>query len=214
MSRFIARILGTKVIKAAAIASMLGMIAVPATAQFSDSYNFLKAVKERKGEDATRLIEQPGSGAVLINTRDITTGQGALHIVVERRDAAWLSFLLQKGANPNIADKKNVTPLMLSTQLGFKDGVEWLIKYKANIDQTNRGGETALIMAVNLRNSEMVRVLLKNGANPDKKDSVAGLSAREYALRDGRGSAISGIIESETKTSAKKPKDLDFTGVK
>lgn len=218
MNRFVARTFGIKAFKAAIIASVLAMIAVPVTAQFSDSYNFLKAVKERKGEDATRLIEQPGSGAVLINTRDITTGQGALHIVVERRDAAWLGFLLQKGANPNIADKKNVTPLMLSTQLGFKDGVEWLIKFRANIDQTNRGGETALIMAVNLRNPEMVRLLMKNGANPDKRDSVAGLSAREYALRDGRGSAISGIIESESKTGAKtgvkKPKDLDFTGVK
>jgi uncharacterized protein len=196
------------------VAAIMLTVVSPANAQFSDSYNFLKAVKERKGEEATRLIDQPGSGAVLINTRDITSGQGALHIVVERRDSAWLGFLLQKGANPNISDKKNVSPLMLATQLGFKEGADWLIKYKANIDQTNRGGETALIMAVNLRNAEMVRLLLKNGANPDKKDSIAGLSARQYAARDGRGNAITSIIESESKPGAKKTPDLDFTGVK
>lgn len=202
-----------KALKIAVIACALTFIS-PASAQFSDSYNFLKAVKDRKGEEVTRLIDQPGSGAVLINTRDITTGQGALHIVIDRRDGAWLGFLLQKGANPNITDKKNVTPLMLATQLGFTEGVEWLIKYKANIDQTNRGGETALIMAVNVRNTEMVRILLKNGANPDKKDNVAGLSARQYAARDGRGNAIASIIENEAKSGAKKAPDLDFTGVK
>ncbi len=214
MTRFLGRSSWAKALQMLAFVAVLGAVSVPVQAQFSDSYNFLKAVKDRKGEEATRLIDQPGSGAVLINTRDITTGQGALHIVVERRDSAWIGYLLQKGANPNIADKKNVTPLMLATQLNFKEGADWLIKYKANVDQTNRGGETALIMAVNLRNAEMVRLLLKNGASPDKKDIVAGLSARQYAARDGRNNAISAIIENEAKTGTKKAPDLDFTGVK
>ncbi len=204
----------SKAVQLAAISVLFSASASPLQAQFSDSYNFLKAVKERKGEDATRLIELPGSGAVLINTRDVTTGETALHIVTARRDSVWLGFLLQKGANPNVADKKNVTPLMLATQLGFKEGVEWLLKFNANIDQANRGGETALILAVQLRNAEMVRLLLKNGANPNKKDSVAGMSAREYAARDGRNNAISAIIESEAKPAAKKAPDLDFSGVK
>ncbi len=203
----------TKKIKLAAIAAILSLAAQPAIAQFSDSYNFLKAVKDSKGEEATRLIEEPGSGAVLINTRDAYSGQGALHIVVERRDSTWLGFLLAKGANPNIADKKNVTPLMLATQLNYVEGAESLIKYKVNVDQANRGGETALIMAVHLRNAEMVRLLLKNGANPDKKDSLAGLSARDYAARDGRKNVILGIIENEAKPSASKAADLNFSGI-
>lgn len=190
----------------------VGVIAPAAHAQFSDSYNFLKAVKDRKGEDVEKLLSEPGS--VLINTRDITSGETALHIVIERRDSTWLGYLLQKGANPNIADKKGTTPLMLATQLGYVDGIDWLVGKKAQVDQTNRSGETALILAVQLRNTEAVRALLKAGANPDKTDSRAGYSARDYAKQDGRASAIAAIIESHGKTAAApKPAELDFSGI-
>ena len=189
-----------------------GLVAPAAHAQFSDSYNFLKAVRERKGEDAEKFLAEPGS--VIINTRDSSTGQTALHIVVERRDSTWLGYLLQKGANPNLADKQGATPLMLATQLNFIDGIDWLVKKNAQVDQTNRAGETALILAVQLRNSEAVRALLKAGANPDKRDSRAGYSARDYAKQDGRAGAIVSIIESHGKTdAAKKPAELDFSGI-
>jgi ankyrin repeat protein len=189
-----------------------GVVAPAAMAQFSDSYNFLKAVKERKGEDAEKFLAEPGS--VIINTRDVTSGESALHIVIQRRDSTWLSYLLQKGANPNLADKKGTTPLMLATQLGYVEGIELLTRKKAQVDQSNRAGETALILAVQLRNAEAVRALLKAGANPDKTDSRAGYSAREYAKQDGRASEIVLIIENHGKAeTAKKPAALDFSGI-
>lgn len=197
----------------------MSMIAMPVAAQFSDSYNFLKAVKDRKGQDAEKFINVPGSGAVIINTKSDDTGETALHIVTARRDYDWLGYLLSKGAKADIADKKGATPLMLATQLGWSDGAQLLIDRKAQVDATNRSGETALIRAVQLRNSEMVRLLMKAGANADKQDAVAGYSARDYALQDGRGSAILAIIESggksEEPTNAPESKapDLDFSGV-
>ena len=195
-----------------AVPVAVGLIAPAAMAQFSDSYNFLKAVKERKGDEVEKFLGEPGS--VIINTRDGATGGTALHIVVERRDAAWLGFLLQKGANPNLADKKGTTPLMLATQLGFIEGIDWLISKKALVDQSNRSGETALILAVQLRNAESVRALLKAGANADKKDNRAGYSARDYAKQDGRASAILSIIESaDNKTKPANTKSLDFSGI-
>jgi ankyrin repeat protein len=192
----------------------VGVVAPAAYAQFSDSYNFLKAVKDRKGEEAEKFLSEPGS--VIINTRDGSTGETALHIVIQRRDSTWLGYLLQKGANPNLADKKGTTPLMLATQLGYVDGIDWLVRKKAVVDQTNRAGETALILAVQLRNPEAVRALLKAGANPDKTDSRAGYSARDYAKQDGRASAIAAIIESNGKADAAtttKPTELDFSGI-
>jgi ankyrin repeat protein len=189
-----------------------GVVSPAAMAQFSDSYNFLKAVKDRKGEEAEKFLAEPGT--VIINTRDGTTGETALHIVIERRDSAWLGYLLQKGANPNLSDKKGTTPLMLATQLGYIDGIDWLVRKKALVDQTNRAGETALILAVQLRNAEAVRALLKAGANPDKTDSRAGYSARDYAKQDGRASSIAAIIETHGKSdAAKKPAELDFSGI-
>ena len=196
------------------VPTAVGVVAPAAYAQFSDSYNFLKAVKDRKGEEAEKFLSEPGS--VIINTRDGSTGETALHIVIQRRDSTWLGYLLQKGANPNLADKKGTTPLMLATQLGYVDGIDWLVRKKAVVDQTNRSGETALILAVQLRNPEAVRALLKAGANPDKTDSRAGYSARDYAKQDGRASAIAAIIESNGKADAAattKPTELDFSGI-
>jgi ankyrin repeat protein len=196
------------------VPAAVGVVAPAAYAQFSDSYNFLKAVKDRKGEEAEKFLSEPGS--VIINTRDGSTGETALHIVIQRRDSTWLGYLLQKGANPNLADKKGTTPLMLATQLGYVDGIDWLGRKKAVVDQTNRAGETALILAVQLRNPEAVRALLKAGANPDRTDSRAGYSARDYAKQDGRASAIAAIIESNGKADAAattKPTDLDFSGI-
>ena len=198
-------------------AFLLGALAValatqPALAQFSDSYNFLKAVDDRDGAEAEKYISEPGS--VIINTKRDGTGETALHLVVARKDDTWLGYLLQKGANPNLADRKGVSPLMLATQLGFTEGGLRLLKYKASGDATNRSGETALIRAVQLRQPELVRILLKAGANPDKRDSVAGLSAREYAAQDGGNSAILAIIERGGQADEpKKSGELDFSGI-
>lgn len=188
------------------------LVAQPVLAQFSDSYNFLKAVDERDGAEAEKFLNEPGT--VIVNTKRDGTGETALHIVVGRKDETWLSYLLQKGANPNLSDRKGVTPLMLATQLGFVEGAARLIKAKANVDGANRSGETPLIRAVQLRNPELVRLLLKSGANPDKRDAVAGLSARDYAAQDGRNSAILGIIERGGQADEpKKSGELDFSGI-
>ncbi len=201
------------------IAGMCAALSVPARAQFSDSYNFLKSVRDRDGDKVTQVIDKPGSGQVMINTRDSTTGETALHIVITGRDSRWTSFLLAKGANPNVADKKGTTPLMLAVQLDFVDGVDALIRSKANVDMRNRSGETALIRAVQLRNLNMVRTLIKAGANPDLKDNLAGMSALDYAIRDGRNaSMIDALQKKEASPSAatsagKKEAELDFSGL-
>jgi len=173
----------------------------PAAAQFSDSYNFLKAVDDRDGDEASKFLNRPGT--VIVNTRDSTTGRAALHIVVERKDRTWLAFLLQKGANPNIRDKEGLTPLMLATQLRFVDGAKILLANNADVNDTNKQGETALIRAVQFRDSELVRLLLANGADPDLPDTLAGLSARDYAKRDRRAASI--LAEIEKADADKKP---------
>lgn len=169
-------------IRLAAIAAVLGLasLAPPLAAQglFSDGYEFLKAVKDRDGTAATNALNRPGN--TLIGARDIATGETALHIVTQRRDLQWIRFLLQRGANPNVADKKGVTPLIVASNLGFAEGIEALINGGARIDDTNAGGETPLISAVHRRDTGVVRMLLAKGADPDRNDN-SGRSARDYA---------------------------------
>ncbi|ETI63358.1 ankyrin [Sphingobium sp. C100] len=173
-----------------------------AHAQFSDNYNFLKAVKERDGQKVTDLIQKPGS--TVINSRDVTSGENALHYVVDRRDNSWLTFLLAKGANPNLTDNDGNTPLMDAVQNRFEEGVRTLLAYKAQVDKANDSGETPLIRAVQLRDVGLVRLLVAQGANADKRDSIAGMSARDYAERDTRTPGLSDALDA-AKTSTAKP---------
>ncbi len=178
---------------------LAGSLAAPAQAQFSDSYKFLEAVRKKEGEKVTDKLSEPGT--TIINTRDLTTGETALHIVTARRDLTWMSFLISRGANVNVRDAKGVTPLVLATNLGFVEGADLLITNHARVDESNNAGETPLITAVHNRNIQLMRALLKAGANPDRADN-SGRSARDYALLEGK----SGPLISEIQNSAK-PKD-------
>lgn len=184
------------------LSGLTAILLAPATvlAQFSDSYNFLKAVRERNGAEATKIISKPGS--TIVNTRDDKSGDSALHIVTKGRDLGWMSFLLARGAKVDLRDNGGNTPLMLATQLGFVEGAQLLIKNRALVDLANDSGETPLIRAVQLRSTAMVQLLMNAGANPAKADTVAGMSARDYAARDQRGANILRIL---TETRAAKP---------
>lgn len=176
------------------------LVSVPAAAQmYSDGFKFLKAVKDKDGDTVIKMLDEPGS--TVVNARDISTGQSGLHIAAARRDVTWLSFLLGKGANPNLADKKGVTPLMLATQLGFAEGVQALANSGARVDVANDAGETPLISAVHRRDVALMRILLKAGADPDRTDN-SGRSARDYAKLDGAGSALLAEIERNATKNA------------
>lgn len=177
-----------------ALVAAAGLLHGPAQAQFRGGYAFLQAVDSRDGTKATDALKDDPS---LINTRHPETGETALVIVTKRRDISWLRFLLAKDADPSVADRQGVTPLMHAALINFTDGAEELLNEKAPVDQANRRGETALILAVQAKNSAMVRLLVKRGANPDKADHVAGMSARAYAKRDDRSGQLVALLDAK-----------------
>jgi uncharacterized protein len=193
-------------ILAGSLALAVALAAAPAGAQqYSDGFNFLKAVKERDGTKATSLISEPGS--IVINTKDRATGSGALHMLVKDRDITWLRFMLAKGAKPDLQNNEGNTPLALAAQIGWMEGAEALLGRGAAVDLANGRGETPLIIAVHNRDIAMVRLLLGKGANPKRTDSIAGYSAIDYAKQDARSAAILKLLEDSSK--AKKP---NFSG--
>lgn len=169
--------------------------AAPAAAQlnFSNSYTFLKAVKERDGDKVTSLLATPST--YVINTKESGSGNGALHIVARERDLTWLSFLLGKGAKADLQNSEGNTPLMVASQIGWVEGADLLLRRGASVDLANGRGETPLILAVQNRDVAMVRLLIGKGADPKRTDSVAGYSALDYAKRDGRAAAILKMLE-------------------
>lgn len=174
----------------------LALLATPISAQQkSDGYKFIEAVRDRDGTLATQMLDEPGS--TIVNAREIGSGETALHAVVQRRDLTWVRFLLQRGANPNIADSNGVYPIQVAAQLGFLEGVERLIKGGAEIDVSDSTGETPLISAVHRRDLKIIELLVANGGNADRTDN-SGRSARDYAmLMGGRSGALEAIEKAE-----------------
>ncbi|WP_439567205.1 ankyrin repeat domain-containing protein [Sphingopyxis sp.] len=177
-----------------------GLLHGPAQAQFRGGYAFLQAVEARDGTKATDALKDD---ATLVNTRNPDTGETALILVAKRRDGTWLRFLLAKDADPAIADRRGMTPLMHAALLNFTDGATELLDAKAPVDQTNRRGETALILAVQTKNVAMVRLLVRRGANPDKADHATGMSARDYAKRDDRTGQIVTLLDAKADGTAR-----------
>lgn len=168
------------------------VLPAPAAAQFTESYKFLEAVRKKEGQNVTDMLEKGGPN--LVNTKDYTSGQTALHIVTGMRDLTWMRFLVAKGANVNARDAKGVTPLVMAVNYNFTEGAEFLIGQAARIDESNDAGETPLITAVHNRNLDMMRVLLTAGADPDRADN-SGRSARDYAMYEGKEGPLMSAID-------------------
>ena len=169
-----------------------GLAASPAAAQFgTETERFIAAVRARDGATATALLR---SRPTIVDARDYN-GEPGLLITIARRDDDWTAFLLHQGADPNIAARNGDRPLIAAARVGYATAVSELLARQAKVDVANKMGETALIVAVQQRHVPIVRLLLAAGADPDKSDSAAGYSARDYAKRDPRAREILRLIE-------------------
>lgn len=174
-----------------AVVALFGLFAaLPAAAQFSDSYKFLEAVRKGDNDAIVKALEQPG--VTPVNTKDKTTGETALMITIGRRDVTYTRYLLSRGARPDLTDNEGRSPLMLAVEKRFIEGAEMLIGVKANPNQANSSGETPLIRAVQMRDLAMVRLLVTAGADPNKRDALAGQSALDYARH---GTPVPGMVD-------------------
>ncbi|MBR4682523.1 MAG: ankyrin repeat domain-containing protein [Elusimicrobiaceae bacterium] len=69
--------------------------------------------------------------------------------------------MLKGGIDPNVANDKGNTPLIISASLGDLASVRDLLAYRADINAANKDGNTALIYAARYNHPQVVRELLK-----------------------------------------------------
>lgn len=76
---------------------------------------------------------------------------------------------------------KMESPLVNAVREGFFPLVELLIANGAKVDATNANGTTPLMFANGIGHTKMANLLLKNGANPSRKDK-GGNTAYDYYM--------------------------------
>lgn len=61
-------------------------------------------------------------------------GRTPLHLAVFKKDYAMVSNLLKEGANPNMVDNRNHTPLTLALSLEFTGIAELILKFSDRLN--------------------------------------------------------------------------------
>lgn len=168
-----------------------------AQAQFSETYKFLDSVRKSDNTAVVKALEQPG--VTPVNTKDRSTGETALMITIARRDLVWSNYLLAHGARHDMTDNEGRSPLMIAVERRFYEGAQLLLAKKANANQGNGSGETPLMRAVQNNDVEMVRLLIDAGADPNRRDTLAGMSAIDYAKQGNRAPGIVDLLNSKAK---------------
>ncbi|KAK7065092.1 hypothetical protein R3P38DRAFT_3166108 [Favolaschia claudopus] len=125
----------------------------------------------RRGADVNVMVDGPYPTALLL-------------AVARRRDPQFTRILLASGANPDIPDESNSTPLQAACAHGDFILVKLLLKFHA--DPNLEGGEygTALQAAAHSGNIKIVRLLLDAGADVHFEGGKYGSAIQAAVAQD------------------------------
>jgi ankyrin repeat protein len=117
-----------------------------------------------------------------VNLAD-NNGQTLLILAARHGDLAAVQTLLSNGADVNRADNSGWTPLMFAAEHGHLPAVEALRRASGiEIDAKSDDGATALLVAAAFGKGEVVKELIKMGADVNVADKK-GLTPLMYAVR-------------------------------
>lgn len=140
---------------------------------------------------ASLLIEK---GGVPLESRD-SEGRTALHVASWQGNVDIVDLLLKHGANPNAQDAEGRPPLHSVAWTGHsKVGHCILESTSVNIDLACHQGATALSIAAQEGHTNIVKMLLEKGANPNHIDKY-GRSLVKVAGKHGHFNIVT-ILES------------------
>jgi ankyrin repeat protein len=165
-------------------------------------------------QDVARVRALIGAGA------DVTVpnkyGSNAMQLAAEAANEEIIQLLLDAGADADSPNPEGQTALMLVARAGAVDAARLLIRKGATIDaRENWGNQTALMWATARRHPEMMKLLIKEGADINAISAVrdynahvtaegraktldsGGLTPLMYAIRENCIACVALLIESE-----------------
>merc|ERR1719334_665018 len=117
-----------------------------------------------------------GASLDLINQRDHTSGSTIMMKAVRKGDFSMLQLLLNHQADPTLTDNNGETPLMIAMTIvrnhsyytDRRKVLEVLLSHPSvDTDTLDQHGRTPLCFAVEMENTNLVKLLLRNEVNVD-----------------------------------------------
>lgn len=120
------------------------------------------------------------AGGINVNVKN-WKGIPLLNTAIRKEKLEIARYLIENGADVNaISLDRGYSALMDAVWCGSEDGVRLLLDNGAKLNIINKDGQTMLILAVGAGRTEICKMLVESGEDPDIKDRM-GMSAYEYA---------------------------------
>ena len=125
--------------------------------------------------------------------------EGVVEAIKRYQDLEVVSVLLRNGAEVNVKDEEDNTPLHLLAEKGssldkkIPDTIKILLEHGADVNAQNYKGFTPLMHAVKRNRAENVELLLRAGADVTIKNNMKQ-TAMDYARRPGN-EAIMNLLQ-------------------
>lgn len=152
-------------------------------------------------------------------------GYTPLHEAALIRNAAMLKLMLDAGGDANATFGEGETVLMTAARAGDTDSVRALLEHGGRVDATeNWHGQTALMWAAIENHADVVQLLLDAGAEVDRASTkhdwvkisysegnvpktrdLGGLTALQFAARQGSLAAAEKLLDAGADANAAEP---------
>jgi hypothetical protein len=102
---------------------------------------------------------------IIVNEYNKNTLKTPLIYAIESNNPDTVNLLLEKGASVNYINKlNNSTPLLYAIESGKSDIIELILRKKPNIEHINNESKTALDIAIDNNNLDIINLLIDKGA--------------------------------------------------
>jgi len=159
--------------------------------------------KSIEGQDMCLMLLEKGADP---NVIEKDGGRSALSVACLSGSEIVVRALLQSGANPNLGDFRQKTPLHHSAKSGNLKAIQALCAYGVNPLSTDNYGNSALHYAVEGAFPAICKFLAQRGANPLEKNNK-GQTARAVAKEKGAKKALIKVLRRAEKMQKRRIED-------
>ncbi|XP_066586764.1 histone-lysine N-methyltransferase EHMT1 isoform X2 [Prorops nasuta] len=125
-----------------------------------ERYTIMSLYTSVKNGDLEKLVNVLGCGYNSNHTFKDHACRTGLHIAAEKGHLSCVHVLVQAGAQLDVMDRNQLTPLMLAANKGRSEVVKYLVRIGASVTLKGEDGMTALHMAAKSGHLEVCKIIL------------------------------------------------------